>query len=140
MSSIEHHLTELYILIDDLLLSHPALAHGRQSPHDQPAFTDAEVLTIALLQGCLGVASLKQTYRLVAHNCRSAFPSLCSYQQWMARLQATHGSDQCFTVRHDAATERQRCLLPDRCQAITGVPSATAWPCPPAARGRCLLG
>jgi hypothetical protein len=26
------------------------------------------VLTWALLQGCLGVASLKQTYRLVAHN------------------------------------------------------------------------
>ena len=46
------------------------------------------MLTIALLQGCLGVASLKQTYRLVAHNYRSAFPSLCSYQQWMARLQA----------------------------------------------------
>jgi Transposase DDE domain len=32
------------------------------------------------------VASLKQTYRLVAHNCRAAFPHLCSYQQWRARL------------------------------------------------------
>src|SRR3982750_4861838 len=87
MSSIEHHLTELYVFIDDFLTTHPALAHWRQSPHYQPAFADAEVLTIALLQGCLGVASLKQTYRLVAHNCRSAFPHLCSYQQWMARLQ-----------------------------------------------------
>jgi Transposase DDE domain len=46
------------------------------------------LLTIALLQGCLGVASLKQTYRLVAHNYRSAFPSICSYRQWIARLQA----------------------------------------------------
>jgi IS5 family transposase len=88
MSSIEHHLTELYVFIDDFLTAHPTLAHWRQSPHDQPTFADAEVLTIALLQGCLGVASLKQTYRLVAHNCHSAFPSLCSYQQWMARLQA----------------------------------------------------
>ena len=88
MSSIEHHLTELYVFIDDFLTIHPALAHWRLSPHDQPAFADAEVLTMALLQGCLGVASLKQTYRLVAHNCRSAFPHLCSYQQWMARLQA----------------------------------------------------
>src|SRR5947209_8553049 len=88
MSSIEHHLTELYVFIDDFLTAHPALAHWRQSPHDRPAFADAEVLTIALLQGCLGVASLKQTYRLVAHNCRSAFPRLCSYQPWMARLQA----------------------------------------------------
>ena len=88
MPSIEHHLTELYVLIDDFQTDHPKLAHWRQSPHDQPAFTDAEVLTIALLQGCLGVASLKQTYRPVAHNHRCAFPSLCSYQQWMARLQA----------------------------------------------------
>ena len=88
MSSIEHHLTELYVFIDDFLTDHPKLAHWRQSPHDWPAFTDAEVLTIALLQGCFGVASLKQTYRLIAHNHRCAFPRLCSYQQWMARLQA----------------------------------------------------
>ena len=88
MPSLEHHVTELSILIDDFLTTRPALAHWRQSPHDQPAFTDAEVLTIALRQGCLGVPSRKQTYRLVAHNYRSAFPRLCSYQQWMARLQA----------------------------------------------------
>jgi hypothetical protein len=88
MSSIEHHLTELYVFIDDFLTARPTLAHGRQSPHGQPAFVAAEVLTIALLQGCLGVASRKQTYRLVAHNYRSAFPSLCSYQQWIARWQA----------------------------------------------------
>ena len=61
MSSREHHLTQLYVFVDDLLSRHPALAHGRQSPHKQPAFADAEVLTIALLPGCLGVASLKQT-------------------------------------------------------------------------------
>jgi IS5 family transposase len=87
MSSIEHHLTELYLFIDDFLTSHPALRHGRQSPHDQPSFADAEVLTIALLPGCLGVTSLQQTYRLIVHNYRSAFPRLCSYQQWIARLQ-----------------------------------------------------
>jgi hypothetical protein len=88
MSSIEHHLTELSVFIDDFLLRHPTLVHWRRSPHCTPRFTDSEVLTIALLQGCLGVASLKQTYRLVAHNYRAAFPYLCSYPQWMARLQA----------------------------------------------------
>jgi IS5 family transposase len=91
MSSLEHHLTELYVFIGDFLTARPTLAHWRQSPHDQPAFADAEVLTIALLPGCLGVASRKQTYRLVAHNYRAAFPSLCSYQQWMAPLQALTG-------------------------------------------------
>src|SRR4051794_11915613 len=88
MSSIIDQLTELYVFVDDFLTAHPNLADGRQSPHDTPAFADAEVLTLALLPGCLGVASLKQTYRLVAHNYRAAFPHLCSYAQWMARLQA----------------------------------------------------
>ena len=86
MSSIVDQLTELYVFVDDILAAHPALARWRQSPHDAPAFADAEVLRLALLQGCLGVASLKQTYRLVAENCRSAFPRLCSYTQWIARL------------------------------------------------------
>src|SRR3954453_22413332 len=88
MSSIIDQLTELYVFVDDFLTAHPALAQWRQSPHDTPDFADAAVLTLALLQGCLGVASLKQTYRLVAHNYRSAFPHLCSYPPWMARLQA----------------------------------------------------
>jgi Transposase DDE domain len=88
MSSIIDQLTELYVFVDDFLTAHPNLADGRQAPHDRPKFADAEVLTLALLQGCLGMASLKQTYRLVAHHYRSAFPQLCSYAPWMARLQA----------------------------------------------------
>lgn len=86
MSSIVDQLTELYVYVDEFLHTHPALAHWRQSPHQTPLFADAEVLTIALLQGCLGVASLKQTYEFVAANQRTAFPHLCSYPQWMARL------------------------------------------------------
>jgi hypothetical protein len=88
LSSIEHQLTELYVFVDDCLQSQHTLAAWRHSPNDQPAFSDAEVLTLALLSGCLGVASLKQTYRLVAANWRSAFPQLCSYAQWLARLHA----------------------------------------------------
>jgi transposase len=88
MSSIVDQLTTLYVIVDDVLLTRPALVGWRQSPHATPAFADSEVLTLALLQGCLGVPSLKQTYRLVAQNFRSAFPRLCSYRQWMARLQA----------------------------------------------------
>src|SRR5712692_4514553 len=65
---------------------HPLLAHWRHSPHAQPQFSDAEVLTVALLQGVFEVATLKQTSRLVAHNWRAAFPHLPSYQQWVSRL------------------------------------------------------
>jgi len=75
-ASIEHQMTELYGFVDDFLKAHPKLAHWRHSPHAQPPFSDAEVLTIALLQGVFAVATLKQTYRLVAQNWRSAFP-LC---------------------------------------------------------------
>jgi IS5 family transposase len=91
MSSIVDQLTELYAFVDDFLATHPDLRHWRQSPHENPAFADSEVLTLALLQGCLGVASLKQTYRLVAANYHSAFPRLCSYQQWIARLHTLTG-------------------------------------------------
>jgi transposase len=38
------------------------------------------------MQSGLGIASLKQTYQLIADNFASAFPKLCSYQQWIARL------------------------------------------------------
>ena len=68
MSSLVDQLTELYAFVDDFLITHPSLLCWRQSPHDTPRFADSEVLTLALLQGCLGVASLKQTYRLVAAN------------------------------------------------------------------------
>lgn len=87
MSSIVDQLTELYVFVDDFLTTHPAVAQWRRSPHNTPEFSDAEVLTRALWQGCLGVASRKQTYRLVAHNYRSAFPPLCFYPPWRARLQ-----------------------------------------------------
>ena len=51
-----------------------------------PAFTDSEVITIALMQSYIGVDSLKQTYTIIAENFASAFPLVCSYQQWIARL------------------------------------------------------
>jgi transposase len=84
--SVEHQMTEIYCFVDEFLQTHQALARWRRSPHAQPQFSDAEVLTIALLQGVFAVATLKQTYRLIARNWRSAFPALPSYKQWVARL------------------------------------------------------
>ena len=59
-TSIEQQMIELYCFVDEFLKQHPALAHWRHSPHAQPRFSDAEVLTIALLQGVLEVATLKE--------------------------------------------------------------------------------
>lgn len=88
MSSIEHQMTEIYCFIDDYLRAHPRRALWRRSPNAAPAFTDAEVLTIALLQSPFGCATLKRAYLLVRANWRAAFPRLCSYKQWVARLHA----------------------------------------------------
>ena len=86
MASIEDQMTCIYCFADDTLKANPTWADWRTSNHSEPAFTDAEVITIGLLQGCLGVATLKEAYQFVAENHREAFPHLCSYKQWMARL------------------------------------------------------
>ena len=86
--SISDQMTQIYVFVDDFLKRHPAQAAWRRSNNDAPAFTDAEVLTIGLLQGAFGCATLKKTHQLVAANWRSAFPHLCGYGQWIARLHA----------------------------------------------------
>jgi hypothetical protein len=48
MSSIVDQLTALYVFVDDFLIAHPTLAPWRHSPHHEPRFTEAEVLTWAL--------------------------------------------------------------------------------------------
>ena len=79
-------LLRIYLFVSDYLTAHPSVRDWRQSNNKQPKFTDAEVVTIALMQGGLGCATLKQTYRFIAANERSAFPLLCSYSRFIARL------------------------------------------------------
>ena len=88
MPTINDQLTEIYVVVDDFFKAHPQSAQWRHSPNDAPPFTDAGVLTIALAQGCLGVRSLKEAYRKIADNYRTAFPRLCSYKQRLGRLHA----------------------------------------------------
>ena len=107
--SIEHQMTEIYCFVDDYLKAHPALSGWRRSPHSAPRFTDAEVITLALLQGSLGVASLKKAYRMVAKNWRGAFPRLPTYTQWVNRLHRLTrqvGALLSATCGHDAAQTR----------------------------------
>jgi hypothetical protein len=81
-------MTEIYVFVDDFLKAHPRRAQWRRSHNAAPRLTDAEVITIALLQGSFGCATLKRAYLLVAANWRRAFPALCSYKQWLNRLHA----------------------------------------------------
>jgi hypothetical protein len=88
MASISDQLLAVYVFVDDWLKSHPGAAQWRLSPNVRPAFSDAEVIAIAVMQGCLGTATLKRTYQVIAGEYASAFPRLCSYAQWLARLHA----------------------------------------------------
>ena len=88
MSSIVDSLTEIYVFVADYLAEHPNRAGWRRSNNGEPAFTDAEVITIGLMQSVLRVATLKQTYRLIANNWHACFPKLCSYAQFVSRLHA----------------------------------------------------
>lgn len=78
----------VYVFVDDWLKANPALARWRRSNNGRPAFTDAEAITLGLMQCVLGVATLKAAYRLVARDHAGAFPRLPTYQQWLARLHA----------------------------------------------------
>jgi hypothetical protein len=78
---------ECYVSAYDYLRSHPKVAQWRRSTGDDPAFTDAEVITIALMQGYFRTDTLKRTYQLVEANASEAFPGRPGYKQWIRRLQ-----------------------------------------------------
>lgn len=75
-----------YVYIDDFLKARPGLTLWRESPNDAPAFTDAEVLTLALMQPVLGHATLAQSYRLITGEYPDCFPNVVSYKQLVRRL------------------------------------------------------
>ena len=85
-SNILDQTTNIYVFVDDFLKANPTLAHWRRSNNDQPQFTDAEVITIGLMQGSLGVATLRKTYDMIRDNIPEAFPLLPGYKQWLRRL------------------------------------------------------
>jgi transposase len=91
VSSIVDQMTAVYVFVDDYLQAHPRASQWRRTPNDHPDFTDAEVITVALLQGCLGCATFKQAHRFAAANLRAVFPRLPGYAQWLARLHALSG-------------------------------------------------
>jgi IS5 family transposase len=86
MIRIADQMLTTYCFADDFLKAHPNLAAWRASNNAHPKFTDAEVITVALMQGVFQVASLKQAYRLVKSLFADAFPHLPGYAPFLARL------------------------------------------------------
>lgn len=86
MLSIKEQLTVLYVTIADFFDKNPNMAKWRESNNNKPKFTDAEVLTIAMMQSYFRTPTLKRTFELVLANDPRAFPQCCSYKQFIARL------------------------------------------------------
>src|SRR3954470_4238727 len=137
LSSIVDQVTELSIFVDDFLATHPNLLCWRQSPHDMPRFADSEVLTLALLQGCLG--GRESPTNLSAGGgefsfCLSAPVFLSAMDRSLAR---PHGSGWGLATDHHATAQWQCGVLLGGCQAPSGLSSgATSARAPAAGRRR----
>ena len=84
--SISDQLLAIYVFVDDYFKANPDLAQWRKSPNSTPTFSDAEVITIGLMQGVFGCPTLKKAYLLIASSFHDAFPNLCCYKEWLRRL------------------------------------------------------
>ena len=129
--SITDQMTALYVFVDDHLKEHPAQARWRASNHRAPAFTDAEVVTVALMQGVFGCDTLKRAYLLVASSLRGAFPRLPGYGQWLARLHRLSA-----LVGQLLQRALGRCRLDGRLYVLDGLPVPV---CKPIRHGRVRL-
>ena len=86
MKKILDKLCEIYCFVDDFLQQNPQVSNWRRSNHNCPPLSDAEVLTIALMQSQFGVESLRKTFSLIEENFAAEFPTLCGYKQFVRRL------------------------------------------------------
>ncbi len=84
--------TRLYVTIDDLLIEHPQWAPERPSVGIAPKLTDAELLTLAVIQSLLGYTSEARFVRYAHTHLHSLFSYLPQRPAYNKRL------------RHAAAT------------------------------------
>jgi hypothetical protein len=84
--SIADQMLVAFCFADDFLQAHSNLAAWRTSNNARPKFSDAEVITIALMQGVFRVATLKQAYLLVKSLFPDDFPHLPQYAPFLSRL------------------------------------------------------
>jgi Transposase DDE domain len=80
--------TALYVTIDDLLLQAPQLAPWRPRVGIAPKFSDAELVTLAVLQALLGFTSEARWLRHADRHLRHLFPYLPRQAGYNKRLRA----------------------------------------------------
>ena len=80
--------TELYVTTDDLLKAHPEHAPARPVVGLAPRITDAEVVTLAVMQALLGHTSETRWLRYAGAHLRRMFPYIPGQSGYNKRLRA----------------------------------------------------
>ena len=80
--------TSLYVTVDDLLMAHPEVVPQRPEVGIAPAVTDAEVITLAVMQALLGHASERRWLRHARKHLSGMFPRIPGQSGWNKRLRA----------------------------------------------------
>jgi len=83
--------TALYVTVDDLIKEHPDLVSWRPTLGFVPELTDAELVTLAVMQGLLGYVSEHRWIRYAHANLRNLFPYLPKQPGYNKRLRAATG-------------------------------------------------
>jgi transposase len=78
--------TRLYVTIDDLLIAHPQWAPERPVVGITPKLTDAELITLAVIQALLGFTSEARFWRHADIHLRGLFPYLPQRPAYNKRL------------------------------------------------------
>lgn len=96
--------TRLYVTIDDLLIDHPDWAPERPAIGIAPKLTDAELLTLAVIQALLGYTSEARFWRHANVHLRRLFPYLPQRPAYNKRLR-----NAAATMQHIIATLAHDC-------------------------------
>ena len=96
--------TRLYVTIDDLLIDHPHWAPERPVVGIAPQLSDAELITLAVIQALLGFTSEARFIRHANIHLRSLFPYLPQRPAYNKRLRHAGA-----TMQHILATLARDC-------------------------------
>ncbi len=80
--------TALYVTTDDLLKAHPERMPPRPMSGFQPQITDAEVITLAVMQALLQIPTERRFLRYARKHLLSMFPDLPGQSSYNRRLRA----------------------------------------------------
>jgi hypothetical protein len=78
--------TALYVTTDDLLKAHPEQVPWRPAVGIQPRVTDAEIITVAVMQALLSFTSEARFLRYANKHLRQMFPALPGQSGYNKRL------------------------------------------------------